>query len=173
MPAAARAVAKETAESAMNEHAHRTGTTGRLSAICLLLLLTACGSNNVTTGIVDGSLTPCPESPNCVSSDASDELHRTEPYRLKVAPTQAWRGLRDVVEAQARVTVMSADDTYLHVEVRSAIFRFVDDAEFHLRAQEGIIAVRSASRVGYGDLGVNRKRVETIREALRARNLIE
>lgn len=157
----------------MNQDAHRIGTARELLAICLLLLLSACGSNHVTTGIVDGRLTPCPESPNCVSSDALDELHRTEPYRLTATPEQVWRGLRDVVEAQKRVTVVTADDSYLHVEVRSAIFRFVDDAEFHLRTGDGIIAVRSAARVGYSDLGVNRKRVETIREALRARNLIE
>ena len=157
----------------MNENTYGAGASGRMLAICLLLLLSACGNNNVTTGVVDGHLTPCPESPNCVSSDALDELHRVEPYRLKVAPEQAWRGLREMVEAQERVTVMSADDTYLHVEVRSAIFRFVDDVEFHLRAQDGIIAVRSAARVGHGDMGVNRQRVETFREALRARNLIE
>jgi len=157
----------------MNEKPYGVGAAGRMLAICLLLLLSACGNNNVTTGVVDGHLTPCPESPNCVSSDAMGELHRVEPYRLKVAPEQAWRGLRETVEAQERVTVMSADGTYLHVEVRSAIFRFVDDVEFHLRARDGIIAVRSAARVGHGDMGVNRQRVETIREALRARNLIE
>lgn len=157
----------------MNEKPYRIEASCRALAICLPLLLAACGDNNVSTGIVDGRLTPCPESPNCVSSDAMDELHRVEPYRLKVAPEQAWRGLRETVEAQERVTVTSADDSYLHVEVRSAIFRFVDDVEFHLRARDGIIAVRSASRVGYGDMGVNRQRVETIREALRTRNLIE
>jgi len=157
----------------MNEKPYGVRASCRALAICLLLLLSACGSNNVPTGVVDGHLTPCPESPNCVSSDAMDELHRVEPYRLKVAPEQAWRGLREAVEAQARVTVVSADDSYLHVEVRSAIFRFVDDVEFHLRAQDGIIAVRSAARVGYGDMGVNRQRVETIREMLRTRNLIE
>jgi uncharacterized protein (DUF1499 family) len=158
----------------MNENTYGGGAAGRMLTICLLLLLlSACGNNNVTTGVVDGHLTPCPESPNCVSSDALDELHRVEPYRLKVAPEQAWRGLRDIVEAQERVTVMSADDTYLHVEVRSAIFRFVDDVEFQLRGQDGIIAVRSAARIGHGDMGVNRQRVETIREALRAGNLIE
>ena len=157
----------------MSENTHRVGATSRLLAAYVLVLLSACGSNHVTTGIVDGRLTPCPESPNCVSSDAPDERHRIEPYRLKAAPEIAWRGLRDVVEAQERITVVTADDSYLHVEVRSAIFRFVDDAEFQLRAGDGIIAVRSAARVGYGDLGVNRKRVETIREALRARNLIE
>lgn len=158
----------------MNENTHLEGATSRVPAICLLLLLLpGCGTDNVATGIVDGRLTPCPESPNCVSSDALDELHRVEPYRLKAAPELTWRGLKDVVEAQERVTVITADDAYLHIEARSAIFRFVDDAEFHLRAEDGIIAVRSASRVGHGDMGVNRKRIETIREALRARNLIE
>jgi uncharacterized protein (DUF1499 family) len=157
----------------MNENTRRGRTTGWLLPICLVLLLSACGSNSVTTGIAENRLTPCPESPNCVSSDASDEVHRVEPYRLKAAPEEAWAGLREVVEAQERVTVITADDAYLHVEVRSAIFRFVDDAEFHLRPDDGIIAVRSAARVGYGDLGVNRKRIESIREAMRARDLIE
>lgn len=140
-----------------------------------LAFLTACActSNNVTTGIVDGRLAPCPESPNCVSSDATDKEHHVEPYRLKADPKEAWQGLQNVVAAQQRVTLVSADDSYLHVEFRSAVFRFVDDTEFQLRAGEGIIAVRSASRVGYGDLGVNRKRVETIRDALRSRQLAE
>jgi uncharacterized protein (DUF1499 family) len=157
----------------MNENTRRVRITGWLLPIYLVLLLSACGSNSVTTGIVDNRLTPCPESPNCVSSDASDEVHRVEPYKLKAAPEEAWRSLRDVVEAQKRVTVITADDAYLHVEVRSAIFRFVDDAEFHLRPDDGIIAVRSAARVGHGDMGINRKRIETIREALRTRDLIE
>lgn len=127
----------------------------------------------MTTGIVDNRLAPCPDSPNCVSSDAKDEGHRVEPYRLKAAPSDAWYGLRTVLEAQARTTLVTVDERYIHAEVRSAVFRFVDDAEFHLRPDDGIIAVRSASRIGYSDLGVNRKRVETIREALRARDLIQ
>lgn len=138
-----------------------------------VLTATACTSNKVTTGIVDGRLAPCPESPNCVSSDATDEAHRVEPYRLTATPREAWHGLQNVVAAQERVTVVKVDDSYLHVEFRSAIFRFVDDTEFQLRAGEGIIAVRSAARIGYGDMGVNRKRVETIREALKKRQLVE
>jgi uncharacterized protein (DUF1499 family) len=54
---------------------------------------------------------------------------------------------------------------YLHVEMRSLMFRFVDDVEFSLAASAGLIHVRSASRVGYSDFGVNRKRVERIRAA--------
>jgi uncharacterized protein (DUF1499 family) len=80
---------------------------------------------------------------------------------------------RVVVEAMDRVTMLTANDSYLHVEARSAVFRFVDDVEFHLRPEDGIIAVRSAARVGHGDMGVNRERIEAIREALRARHLIE
>ena len=157
----------------MNEHTHWGFGADRLLPICLSLLLSACGGNNVTTGIVDGRLTACPESPNCVSSDAPDELHRVAPYHLKMPPMTVWHGLRIVVEAMDRVTVVTANDTYLHVEARSAVFRFVDDVEFHLRPEDGIIAVRSAARVGHGDMGVNRERIEAIREALRARHLIE
>ncbi len=127
----------------------------------------------MSIGLVEDRLTPCPDSPNCVSSDATDEAHRVAPYLLKAAPAEAWSGLREAVTAEERATVITADDTYLHAEFRSAIFRFVDDTEFHLRPDDGIIAVRSASRVGYGDMGVNRKRVERIRETLRTRGLVE
>lgn len=144
-----------------------------MPAACLLLLLVGCTGNGVTTGVVDNRFVACPETPNCVSSDADDEEHRVAPYRLKAMPAEAWSGLRTVLEAQARTTLVTVDGRYIHAEVRSAIFRFVDDAEFHLRPDDGIIAVRSASRIGYSDLGVNRKRVETIREALRARDLIQ
>jgi uncharacterized protein (DUF1499 family) len=143
----------------------------------LLLLafvaLSACSSNQVTTGLIDNRLAPCPDSPNCVSSDATDEVHQVEPYRLKAPAQDAWHGLQNVVAAEQGTRLVEANDSYLHVEVRSAILRFVDDTEFQLRASEGIIAVRSAARTGYHDTGVNRKRVERIREALRARELVE
>ncbi|GMQ76701.1 MAG: DUF1499 domain-containing protein [Gammaproteobacteria bacterium] len=143
----------------------------------LLLLafaaVSACSSNQVTTGLIDNRLAPCPDSPNCVSSDATDEVHRVEPYRLKAPAQDAWHGLQNVVAAEQGIRLVEANDSYLHVEVRSAILRFIDDTEFQLRASEGIIAVRSAARTGYNDTGVNRKRVERIREALRARGLVE
>ena len=63
-------------------------------------------------------------------------------------------------------------DDYLHAECRSALFGFVDDLELHLRASDGIIAVRSASRLGYGDLGVNRRRVESLRSALARQDMV-
>jgi len=139
----------------------------------IFVFLAACASNQVTTGLVDNRFAPCPDSPNCVSSDATDEKHRVEPYRLIAAAEDAWHGLQNVLAAEERTRLIEVNDSYLHVEVRSAVMRFVDDTEFSLRASEGIIAVRSAARTGHNDGGVNRKRIERIRQALRARGLVQ
>lgn len=157
----------------MSEIFRYVGAPARRPLLSVLLSLSACISSEVTTGIVNDRLRSCPDSPNCVSSDATDEEHRVEPYRLKTAPRRVWHELQNVVTAEERSRLIAVDDRYLHVEFRSAVFRFVDDTEFHLRASEGIIAVRSAARTGHGDFDVNRKRVDRIREALRARKLIE
>jgi uncharacterized protein (DUF1499 family) len=72
-----------------------------------------------------------------------------------------------------RTEIASQTDTYLHVECRSLVFRFVDDLELELRPGDGIIAVRSASRKGHSDFGVNRRRVEDLRERLRSRGVVK
>lgn len=110
-------------------------------------------------------LTPCPTSPNCVSSLSEDRKHFIEPLRYKGPPEEARQRLRGILEKsnRARVTLTEAD--YIRAEFRSRIFRFVDDVEFLFADQENTIHVKSASRIGYSDLGVNRKRVEKIRAA--------
>ena len=152
-------------------HARVTG-----AALVGAALLTACGgavpSNlgvNVEAG---GRLAPCPSSDNCVSSDATTEMHRVEPFRLNGSPQEIWPQVRAVVEAMSRTKIVTSDDAYLHAECTSRVFRFVDDLELHLRPDDGIIAVRSASRIGRGDLGVNRKRVEALRQRLAASGLL-
>jgi uncharacterized protein (DUF1499 family) len=120
-----------------------------------------------------GGMPPCPSSPNCVSSDAKDKSHHVGPYRLAAEPAEAWETLQEIVRSLPRATIRKSDSESLHAEVRSRIFRFVDDVEFHLRPDQKIIAVRSASRVGYSDLGVNRRRVEKIRKVLRFRGVVE
>ncbi len=157
----------------MNKHFRCRGALRQWLSVPVFLALTACSSNQMTTGLVDNRFAPCPDSPNCVSSDARDQAHQVEPYRLKAAAQDAWHGLQNVVAAEERTRLVEVNDSYLHVEVRSAVLRFVDDTEFHLRADEGIIAVRSAARTGHSDFGVNRERVDRIREALRARKLVE
>ena len=113
-------------------------------------------------------LASCPNSPNCVSSAATDESHRIEPIRFSGSPDAALARLRAVIEAMPRARVTRADAGSLHAEFTSWLLRFVDDVDCVVDAAAGVIQVRSASRVGYSDLGVNRKRVEQIRAAFAA-----
>ena len=116
---------------------------------------------------------PCPDSPNCVSSDAIDTSHRVEPFGIIIHADAAWRLVREVVNSLPRTEITQATDNYLHAECKSAVFRFVDDLELELRTGEGIIAVRSASRTGHSDFGVNRRRVERLRAVLQSRGAIK
>jgi uncharacterized protein (DUF1499 family) len=115
------------------------------------------------------ALAPCPESPNCVSSQALDSGHHVAPLSFTGPAPEAWAVLRSVLQSRPRTTIVQTCETYLHAEARSAVFRFVDDVEFLLMPAQGVIHVRSASRVGYSDLGVNRRRVEAIRSAFQSR----
>jgi uncharacterized protein (DUF1499 family) len=117
-------------------------------------------------GITQGRLSACPDSPNCVSSDEASDARRIAPWRLAGDPARAWQLLQEVLARWPRATVVVRRADYLHVEFRSRLFGFVDDAEFHLRPADSLIAVRSAARIGYSDLGVNRKRLEDLRQEL-------
>lgn len=111
-------------------------------------------------------LEPCPDSPNCVSSLSSDPRHRVAPIAYTGSSPEARQRLLDVIHSMPRTTIRSNEGTYLHVEFTSAVFRFVDDVEFYIDEAQNLIHVRSASRVGYWDLGANRKRVEDIRRMM-------
>ena len=110
-------------------------------------------------GIVDGRLTPCPEAPNCVSSEADTPPEQ----RVDPLPLGAWTGLPDAIAAMGGV-VTRQDEAYLAAEFTSDIFGFVDDVEFRLAGDA--VQVRSGSRVGYSDQGVNRARVTALRDSL-------
>jgi uncharacterized protein (DUF1499 family) len=122
-------------------------------------------------GLVAGKLRPCPNSPNCVVSENDTAVSRVEALPFEGAPDRAWGLLRQTVERNAG-SIREDRDGYLWATFTSSIFRFVDDVEFRLDAARGVIHVRSASRAGYSDFGVNRKRVEKLRtafDAMRAR----
>ncbi len=131
------------------------------------------GKRPAHLGVCEARLAPCPSSPNCVSSDTERISHRVEPFRLAAPPFEAWRVLREVVAQLPRTRIVTEGDDYLHAECQSALLGFVDDLELHLRSEQGIVAVRSASRLGHSDLGVNRKRVEALRAALAGRGAVE
>ena len=99
-------------------------------------------------------------------------MHDVAPFRLEAPPEQAWEAVRQAVMQLPRTRIVVEGPGYLHAECRSAVFRFIDDLQLQMRKQEGIIAVRSASRLGHSDFGVNRKRVETLRDLLASRKVI-
>ena len=109
-------------------------------------------------------LKTCPQSPNCVSSQEGDPEHAIAPLVYTSSATEAYARLKKVLSGMKRIKIVAEKEDYLHAEAKSLIFRFVDDVEFYFPANEKIIHVRSASRVGYSDMGVNRKRVEEIRK---------
>jgi len=113
----------------------------------------------------NGRFTPCPRAPNCVCSQSRDRRHAIEPIAFEQSPAAAMRRLHAVIEALSGVTVVTVSRRYLHAEVRSRVFGFVDDLEFYCDRRARVIHVRSAARLGYFDLGVNRRRVEAVRKA--------
>ncbi|MEL6580051.1 MAG: DUF1499 domain-containing protein [Cyanobacteria bacterium J06621_12] len=118
------------------------------------------------TGLIDGHLSPCPSSPNCVISQDGDEEHSLEPIAYQGDRAAAKETLLKVLSVVPRTEVIEQTDDYIHTESTSRIFKFVDDAEFYFPEDKQVIQVRSASRVGESDLGVNRRRIEQIRLAM-------
>lgn len=111
---------------------------------------------------------PCPGSPNCVSSLSDDPEHSVDPLRYEGSAEAARERLRRVLRGLPRVRLVTDEPRYLRAEFTSALFRFVDDVEFRIEEREPVIQVRSASRTGYYDFGVNRRRVEEIRRLFEA-----
>jgi len=118
-----------------------------------------------TLGLHQGRLAPCPDKPNCVCSQEQRQEYAIAPLSFQGDPRAAWQRLLDVLDKLPRTRLVEQTDTYLHAECTSLLFRFVDDLECLLDTEAGVIHLRSASRVGYSDLGVNRARVEAIRQA--------
>ena len=116
-------------------------------------------------GPVAGQLLPCPASPNCVGSQDPDADHQLAPLAFTGTGTEAMARLRMLVLAEPRARVTEERAGYLRAEFTSRLFRFVDDVELLLDEPAKVVHVRSASRVGHSDLGVNRKRLEHLREA--------
>ena len=117
-------------------------------------------------GVTDGRLAPCKRTPNCVSSQAAPQ--DGEHYISPIAFRGTMRELRAAVESMPRSTVIRAEPNYLYAEFRTPLMRYVDDVELYYDQRAGLVHVRSASRLGRRDFGVNRKRVEELRSRLRA-----
>ncbi|MCC5630035.1 DUF1499 domain-containing protein [Nostoc sphaeroides] len=118
-------------------------------------------------GISNGKLAPCPNSPNCVSSQSTDAVHKIAPLTFTSTTEEAISNLKQIIESLPRTKIITESQDYLYAEFKSALLGFVDDVEFYLDRNANVIQVRSASRLGQSDLGVNRQRIETIRAKLK------
>lgn len=151
----------------------------RYIQLCLILALILFIDNGCSgkrpneIGIDPSGLRGCPKSPNCVSSEAKDERHAIESFRIKGDHNASWSLIQDEIASMPRWRVVTATNNYIHVECKSRIFRFVDDLELYFNPSNGVISIRSASRIGYSDFGANRRRVELLRSKLRAKQVIE
>lgn len=116
------------------------------------------------------TLSPCPDSPNCVSSQSRDAAHYIKPFQYEGSLSHARERLLSVLRSMNDAKVVESSSTYVRAEFTSALFRFVDDVELYLDDSAKVIHVRSASRVGYYDFGVNRRRVERIRSLMAPQN---
>ncbi len=138
--------------------------------IAALYILSAAARQPKNLGVRNGRLTPCPDKPNCVSTQAERDEQRIEPLPLRQKPSEAMRELREMIQGMPRSKIVSEEADYLHAEFTSLLFRFVDDLELWIDEANQLIHARSASRVGYSDLGSNRKRVESLFRQYRQRH---
>ncbi len=135
------------------------------TVLFMLLALGGCsGMRPADLGVREGQLASCPASPNCVSSRSADRDHGIEPFPYSGTASEAITDMRGILERMKRAKVVTASRDYLHAEFASALFRFADDVEFYADENAKLLQVRSAARIGYWDLGVNRRRIEKIRE---------
>lgn len=128
------------------------------------------GQRPATLGVKDGQLATCPSSPNCVSSqaDKADGEHHIEPIAYSGDAAGAIAQIQTIINGMKRTQIIDSSDDYIYAEFTSNLMGFVDDVEFYADAANGVIQVRSASRLGQSDLGVNRKRIEAIRQQFTA-----
>ena len=119
--------------------------------------------------VIDGRLADCPDSPNCVCTQVGSSEHRIDPIPFTLSAEETQRQLEAIIRSMPRSRIVSSRTGYFHAEFTSQLLGFVDDVEFAIDETEHLIHFRSASRSGRSDLGVNRKRMEQVRQRFQHR----
>jgi len=138
----------------------------------IMLFVGCAGTRPSKVGEGYGNLAPCPETPNCVSTQASNEKKRMLPLTYNGSMQDAMMNLVRVINSLPRTEIIAQTSDYLYVEFRSFFWRFVDDVEFSFDHDEKTIQFRSASRLGRNDFGVNRRRMRKISELFEIRSAL-
>jgi uncharacterized protein (DUF1499 family) len=125
------------------------------------------------TAAASSQLAPCPDSPNCTSTQAQDSSQKIDAPELAIDAATAWPAIIKAVEGLTRTVIVESSDHQLQAESTSLIFRFTDDLNLQLDLENNRLEMRSASRTGYSDMGVNRSRLEAIIETLKAQGVVK
>jgi uncharacterized protein (DUF1499 family) len=135
--------------------------------LCLImrLLVVLVSPRPKDLGVKDGKLAPCKASPNGVSTQMEDEYHKIDPIPFKETLQETHDKIIEAIKAYPRTKIIkdNLDEKYLYVNFMSKSWGFVDDVEFYFDEENNVVQFRSQSRIGYGDMGENRKRLEWIR----------
>jgi uncharacterized protein (DUF1499 family) len=116
-------------------------------------------------GIKDGRLAPCKKTPNCVSTQADplDKQHFIPPIRYETTKTEARQKIIKALQnIGGKTKIITQKPDYIHAENRSPTMGYIDDIEIYFEEHSKKIHIRSASRLGYSDFGMNRKRIQQI-----------
>ena len=131
--------------------------------MAVILTSTACASvENI--GMTEGKLAPCPDSPNCVSTQSEEKGHAMKPLPYLQTREASREKILSILKGMKRTEIVKLTESYIHAECRTALWRFIDDVEFFLDETARVVHFRSASRVGYYDFGLNRRRMKKISE---------
>lgn len=121
------------------------------------------GKRPTDLGVQQGRLKACPNSPNCVCSYDTDKEHGIEPISFSGDAKSAIASLKKIIQSTPLTEIIESSDDYIYAEYTTKLMGYVDDVEFYIPANTSVIHVRSASRLGQSDLGLNRKRIEELR----------
>jgi uncharacterized protein (DUF1499 family) len=136
-----------------------------LSGLIMAVILTGASvAGGERLGVTEDKLAPCPDSPNCVSTQSQRKGHAMKPLPYVQSKEASREMILSILKGMKRTKIVELTPSYIHAEVTTAIFRFVDDVEFFLDETKQIVHFRSASRVGYYDFGINRRRMKKISE---------
>jgi uncharacterized protein (DUF1499 family) len=150
----------------------KTGIKEAMKQAFIFIILSAVSIATNADSSEKKKLPPCQNTPNCVSSQAEDKLHYIAPFKISGTAKAAWEELRKLIAEHDRIIITHESKTSLHAEATSLVLHFVDDIDAILDEAAGLIHIRSASRVGHSDFGVNRKRIEALRQQLRKIHVI-
>lgn len=115
-------------------------------------------------GHQNGRLKPLPSTPNAVSSQSTDPARHVAPLMFKASREATHQALIDAAMKWGHARIVVDQPDYLHIVFSTPTMRFRDDVEFYLDSTRGKVDIRSASRSGYSDMGLNRTRYEAIRK---------